>query len=160
MPDIMHLIKIKVLPKQVYQALTTAEGIRNWWTRDADLDSKIGGTGEFRFYEGQRVTKVRVDELKPPVHVGWATISSFHLEWNGTRITFDLRAEGSNTVLAFAHRGFKEAGDIYALCTTGWGYYLVSLQQYLEMGVGAPSPDIDFARVIRSSPERAAASRN
>jgi uncharacterized protein YndB with AHSA1/START domain len=57
-PDIMHLIKIRVSPEHVYQALTTAEGIRNWWTRDADLDSKIGGTGEFRFYYGgQRVIR-------------------------------------------------------------------------------------------------------
>jgi uncharacterized protein YndB with AHSA1/START domain len=43
MPDIMHLIKIHASPERIYQALTTAEGIRNWWTRDAVLDSKIGG---------------------------------------------------------------------------------------------------------------------
>ena len=42
MPDIMHLIKIRVSPERVYQAITTAEGIRNWWTRDAVLDSRIG----------------------------------------------------------------------------------------------------------------------
>ena len=30
----------------------------------------------------------------------------------------------------------------------GWAYYLVSLQQYLEKGAGAPHPDVDFARVI------------
>jgi hypothetical protein len=29
MPDIMHLLKIKVTPDRVYQALATAEGIRN-----------------------------------------------------------------------------------------------------------------------------------
>jgi uncharacterized protein YndB with AHSA1/START domain len=146
----MHLIKIRVSPERVYQALTTAEGIRNWWTRDADLDAKIGGTGEFRFYyESRRVTRVRVDEIKPPVRVAWKTISSFRPEWEDTTITFDLRAEGSDTVLFFAHRGFKQADEAYALTTTGWAYYLVSLQQYLETGKGAPSPDIDFARVVR-----------
>lgn len=46
--------------ERVYQALTTAEDIRNWWTRDAVLDSKIGGTGEFRFYEGKFVTKIKL----------------------------------------------------------------------------------------------------
>jgi len=35
------------------------------------------------------------------------------------------------------------------MTTTGWGFYLVSLQQYLETGTGAPHPDIDFARVTR-----------
>jgi len=48
MPDIMHLITIRASPERVYQALTTADD-GNWWTRDADLDAQIGGTGEFRF---------------------------------------------------------------------------------------------------------------
>ena len=58
MPDIMHFIKTHASPERVHQALTTVEGIRNWRTRDADLDSKIGGTGEFRFYEGKGATKL------------------------------------------------------------------------------------------------------
>ena len=149
MPDIMHLIRIGVFPEQVYKALTTTEGIRNWWTRDAHLDAEVGGTGEFRFSEGRRVTKVVIDELWPPVRVGWKTVSSFRPEWEGTTITFDLRTEGSGTVLSFAHRAFAQADEGYAVTTTGWGYYLASLQQYVERGEGAPSPDVDFARVIR-----------
>jgi hypothetical protein len=30
-------------------------------------------------------------------------------------------------VLIFAHRGFVQADEDYALVTTGWAYYLVSL---------------------------------
>jgi uncharacterized protein YndB with AHSA1/START domain len=151
MPDMLHLIKVQASPERVYQALTTADGIRNWWTRDADLDEAVGGTGEFRFgaYGAPSATRVGIEELNPPARVSWKTISSFRPEWSGTSISFDLRPEGSNTVLLFAHRGFAQADEIYALTTTGWGYYLVSLQQYLETGQGAPSPDIDFARVIR-----------
>jgi uncharacterized protein YndB with AHSA1/START domain len=150
MPDIMHLIKVNASSERVYQALTTSEGIRNWWTREADLDSTIGGEGEFRFgsYGGTQVTKVKVAELVPSLRVRWRTTFSFRPEWTGTTITFDLRADTSGTEILFAHRGFQQADDIYALCTTGWGYYLVSLQQYLETGRGAPSPDIDFARVL------------
>jgi len=47
------------------------------------------------FYKGKSVTKKRVDELKPPVRVGWKTISSFRPEWDDTTITFDLRAGGT-----------------------------------------------------------------
>jgi uncharacterized protein YndB with AHSA1/START domain len=132
------------------EALTTPEGIRNWWTRDVDLGSKVGGTGEFRFYEGKSVTKVRVEELGPPVRVGWKTISANAPGGcEGTTIAFDLRAEGSDTVLSFAHRGFERASEGYALVNTGWAYYLVSLQQYLETGKGAPQQEKDFALVIR-----------
>jgi uncharacterized protein YndB with AHSA1/START domain len=151
-PDIMHFIKNHASPERVYQELTTSEGVRNWWTRDADVDSKVGGTGEFRFRQGKSVTKVRVDELEPSVRVGWTVISSYHPEWIGTTITFDLRAEENGAALSFAHRGFARADEVFALTTTGWGYYLISLQQYLEMGEGAPGPDIDFARVVRPIP--------
>jgi Activator of Hsp90 ATPase homolog 1-like protein len=55
-----------------------------------------------------------------------------------TTITFDLRAEGNHTILSFAHRGFEKGDEGYARVTTGWAYYLVSLQQYLETGTGGP----------------------
>jgi uncharacterized protein YndB with AHSA1/START domain len=151
MPDIMHLIKINASAEQVYRALTTSEGIRNWWTRDADLDSTVGGEGEFRFgsYGGTHITRVSVVELIPSLRVVWKTTASFRPEWVDTTITFDLRADKNGTSILFAHRGFQQADDSYALCTTGWGYYLVSLQQYLQTGEGAPSPYVDFARVLR-----------
>jgi uncharacterized protein YndB with AHSA1/START domain len=156
MPDIMHLIKIHASAERVYQALTTAEGIRNWWTRAAVLDSRVGGTGVFRFYEGKGVTTVRIDELEPAARVGWTTISANAPGgWNGTTITFDLRADGGDTVLSFAHRGFAEASEGYALVTTGWAYYLVSLQQYLETGKGSPQQEKDFAIVVGANAPKA-----
>jgi uncharacterized protein YndB with AHSA1/START domain len=53
MPDITHLLSLHASPERVHQALSAEEGIRSWWTRDADLDSKISGMGQFRFYGGQ-----------------------------------------------------------------------------------------------------------
>lgn len=76
MPDIMHLSRIHAPRERVYDAVTTAEGIRNWWRCDTDLESTIGGSGEFRFHEGRGVTTVRVDELEPPGRVGWTTLAA------------------------------------------------------------------------------------
>src|ERR1700694_3302183 len=98
MPDIMHLVKIHASPAQVYQAITTAEGVRNWWTRDTALDSKIGGTGEFGFNDHQFVIKVKIDELTPQTHVGWKMISSGLPAFDGTTIAFDLRAKDGDTI--------------------------------------------------------------
>jgi uncharacterized protein YndB with AHSA1/START domain len=69
MPDILHLVKIHASPDKVYQAITTAEGVRNWWTRDTALDSKVSGTGEFGFNEHQFVIKVKIDELTPQIYL-------------------------------------------------------------------------------------------
>jgi uncharacterized protein YndB with AHSA1/START domain len=145
MPDIMHRITIHTTPERVYEAITTAEGIRNWWTRDAAIDSKSGEAAEFGFYGHVFAIKASVDELAPPAHVGWNKVTSTHGGFDGTSIAFDLQPQEHSTVLAFAHRGFKRADDNYAGATTRWGYYLVSLKRYLEAGTGSPNPDdIDF----------------
>jgi uncharacterized protein YndB with AHSA1/START domain len=150
MPDLMHCLRINAPVESVYRAITTADGVRNWWTRDCDLDETVGGAGVFRFYDGRVVANVRIEALKPSGRVGWTTTESTHpAGWEGTTIDFDLRAEGDATVLLFAHRGFAQASEDYARVTTGWAYFLISLQQYLETGKGAPAPDVDFARVIR-----------
>ncbi|MBS1659523.1 MAG: hypothetical protein JST68_00590 [Bacteroidetes bacterium] len=47
MDTIEHEIWIGAATNEVYCALTTAAGIRNWWTKDADLDNKVGGEGVF-----------------------------------------------------------------------------------------------------------------
>ena len=141
MPDIRHLIKIRATPERVYQAITTADGIRNWWTRDASLDDKIGGAGEFGFYGHRFAITVSVAELVPSAHVGLNNVSSTRGSFDGTTIAFDLKPDGNDTMLLFAHRGFKNADDEYASATTRWGYYLLSLKRYLETGKGTPNPD-------------------
>jgi uncharacterized protein YndB with AHSA1/START domain len=143
-PDIMHQLKIHASPEAVYRAMTTAEGVRNWWTRDAALDTTIGGTGEFGFYERRFVIRVSVEELVPSARVGWKTIAGAP-GWDGTTIAFALRPAEDGTLLAFAHRGFRVADERYASATTRWGYYLLSLKHYLEGGRGTPNPDgVDF----------------
>jgi uncharacterized protein YndB with AHSA1/START domain len=134
MPDIMHLIRFNSPPPVVYAVLTVPEGVRSWWTPDADLDAVVGGAGEFRFYDGKKVTRIRIDELTPPRRVAWTVVASFRPEWVGTSITFELRPAGGGTEMLFAQRGYPRADEDYAVCTTGWGIYFARLQQHLEAG--------------------------
>ena len=138
MQDIMHLIKIHASPERVYRALTTAEDIRQWWTRDAEIAPKIGATGEFGFYEKRFVAKVTVEVLDPVTRVQWKVANA---AWPGHDISFDLKADGNGTSLRFAHRGFPHADEGFASATTRWGFYLFSLKRYLQTGKGTPNPD-------------------
>jgi uncharacterized protein YndB with AHSA1/START domain len=138
MPDIMHTLKIRTSPDRVYDAIATAEGIRNWWTRDAALAPKVGGAGEFGFYKRRFIAKVTIDELEPQAGMKWRLTNS---AWPGDTIAFNLAPEGEYTRLTFAHRGFPQADRSYASATTRWAYYLMSLKQYLETGRGTPNPD-------------------
>lgn len=138
MPDIMHSLKIHAPPDRVYEAIATAGGIRNWWTRDAALEAVVGGAGEFGFYDRRFVARVVIDVLEPPARVRWRVGNA---AWPGDVIEFEPRPEAGHTRLSFAHRGFAEADQRYASATTRWGAYLMSLKNYLETGKGAPNPD-------------------
>lgn len=142
MPDIMHLVKLKASPAAVYEALTTSEGVRAWWTSDADLEEKVGGFGVFRFYGGGKVTRVRIDELDVPNRVRWTVVDSFRREWIGTTISFDLKPADDGAQLLFAQRGFPEADENYAICTTGWGIYFDRLQQDMSTASKAVSGEV------------------
>jgi uncharacterized protein YndB with AHSA1/START domain len=138
MPDIMHSLKINAPAEKVYQAIATADGIRNWWTRDAAIEPRLGGIGEFGFFGRRFVAKVKIIDLKQPASVKWQITNA---AWPGDMIEFDLRPEEKHTRLFFAHRGFAQADQRYASATTRWGFYLLSLKRYLEAGKGTPNPD-------------------
>jgi uncharacterized protein YndB with AHSA1/START domain len=137
-------------PELVYEALTTAEGIRKWWTTDADLGAEVGDLGVFRFHEGKTVTEVRIDKLRPGTRVEWTVISSRDAHWAGTTITFELDPEGDETGVFFAHRGFVVANRSFAMTNSNWAGCLASLQEYLEIGVGTPQRPKDFSEMTRS----------
>ena len=142
MPDIMHLVHLDVPVQQVWSAIATADGVRRWWTDDADFDGRVGGWGEFRFYDGGRVTRVEVMSFEAPTRTGWRVSASFRPEWVGTMIEFELSPDGDGTCLRFAHRGFPAADDDYAVCTTGWGIYLGRLAAALTPHLDPPvTPD-------------------
>jgi uncharacterized protein YndB with AHSA1/START domain len=138
MHDIMHLIKVHASSERVYQAITTPDGIRQWWTRDAAIEPKVGGTGEFGFNGRRFAAKVTVEELIPATRMRWKVANA---AWQGNDIEFNVKADGNDTTLVFAHRGFPRADDGYASATTRWGFYLLSLKRYLETGTGTPNPD-------------------
>jgi uncharacterized protein YndB with AHSA1/START domain len=106
MPDILHTLKIKASPVQVYQAIAMTEGIRNWWTRDAVLGSNTGDTGEFCFYGRRFIAQVTIEQLKPPERIEWKVTNA---AWDGDTIVFESRPEGAGARLSFFHCGFGEA---------------------------------------------------
>lgn len=138
MHDIMHLIKIHASSERLYQAITTTEGIHQWWTRDASIEPKVGGVGEFGFFGRRFVAKIIVEELNPVTRVRWKVSNA---AWPGSDIEFNLKADGNDATLVFAHHGFPRADEGYASATTRWGLYLFSLKRYLETGKGTPNPD-------------------
>ncbi|HEY6931625.1 MAG TPA: SRPBCC domain-containing protein [Thermoanaerobaculia bacterium] len=138
MLDIELFAKIHASPDRVYRALTTADGIRSWWAREASV-ARVEGIEEPGHFEHRILTRIRLDELQPAVRTRWKTILSASPGWAGTTITFDLRAEGSCTFLSLVHSGFTDDGETYARTAALWARYLLSLHRYVEAGEGRPT---------------------
>lgn len=144
MVDIIHRIGIKSLSAEVYKALTSLEGLANWWTEDVQGDDSIGGHIEFVFRTksgellGKMVMEVQV--LNSDKEVRWRCIEG-PAEWVGTDITFDLSEQENQTILLFGHRSWREAVEFTSHCSMKWATFLLSLREYVETGRGKPSPN-------------------
>ena len=139
MADILHRIGIKeASPAQVYEALTTIEGLSAWWTTDTKGQAEVGGVQEFRFAKGG--FDMVVLELDPAKGVLWEVVDG-PPEWIGTTVRWQLKEEDGYTIVLFAHEGWREPVEFMHHCSTKWATFLLSLKQLIETGTGAPEPD-------------------
>jgi hypothetical protein len=83
MADILHRIGVEQSsPQQVYDALTTLDGLSGWWTETTFGDTDLGGVIEFRFGPGG--FDMKVAELDPDRLGCWDVVDGSQ-EWIGTR---------------------------------------------------------------------------
>jgi uncharacterized protein YndB with AHSA1/START domain len=137
MAEILHKISINAPPDRVYQALSTIDGLANWWTSTTSGESIPGKSITFRF--GEHAIVMRVSACEPGKRVAWECTQSTP-EWVGTQLTFDLAPDGERTTLRFGHREWKEPSDFLAHCSLKWATFLLSLREFAETGKGRPFP--------------------
>ena len=133
MASIKNLFHIAAPKGKVYTALSTIDGLSNWWTTQTSGDSKVDGIIQFRFGEGGPDMKVK--EMKPNESVIWECVAGPE-DWLGNIFTFNLDENEGKTRVRFEQAGWKEANDFYAACSFSWGRYMESLRQYCQAGKG------------------------
>ena len=138
MVDILHRVGVKTSsPDQVYEALTTLDGLAGWWTDDTKGSADVGGVLAFRFPPGG--FDMEVVSQTPSARVAWKVVDGPE-EWVGTTIDWQLHQDGGYTIVMFKHEGWKEPVEFMHHCSTKWATYLMSLKSLVETGAGAPSP--------------------
>jgi uncharacterized protein YndB with AHSA1/START domain len=139
MVDILHRIGVKdTSAQEVYDALTTIEGLSRWWTTDTTGSTDTGGVIQFRFPPGG--FDMQVLEQVPGRRVSWEVVDGPE-EWIGTTVDWDLRPDGDFTIVLFKHQGWKQPVEFMHHCSTKWATYLMSMKDMLETGHGRPAPD-------------------
>jgi uncharacterized protein YndB with AHSA1/START domain len=141
--DIVHRIGLKAKPEKVFAALSTIDGLAGWWTDDTEGDAHLGGKIAFSFWSISKVLVGRmvmqVEAETAPSEIRWLCTEGPD-DWVGTSITFRLSEQDGQTIVVFGHRNWQAASEAMAHCSMKWAVFLLSLRQYMETGVGRPSP--------------------
>lgn len=132
MINMPHQITINAKPEKVFEAITTTEGIKGWWSTDVKAEPQLGSMTEVAFYNRQAIFQLKVIQFEPGKIVEWLAQHDMPA-WKGTTIRFDLSVnENGATVLNFNHSGFESMEGPYAMINTTWGSLMYILKQYVE----------------------------
>lgn len=137
MVNITHQIGVTADPAKAMHALTTIEGLANWWTNETSGTSTKGGTIKFAFNGDGPQMKV-IDVTNNTVE--WECISGPD-EWLGTRYVFRIEPVGGQTKIFFSHRGWKDETPFHYHCSMKWAVFMISLRNYLNTGQGNAFPN-------------------
>ena len=140
MADIRHRVGINAPVQEVFEALTTVDGIAGWLTRDAEGDAGLGGTLLLYFGKPEPSAVMEVVEVEQNQRVAWRC-SGGPDEWVDTRLDFALQESDPETVLLFTHANWKEPVEFMHHCSTKWAQFLIGLKVSFEGGKSCACPD-------------------
>jgi uncharacterized protein YndB with AHSA1/START domain len=141
MPDIVHRIGIRAPLAQVYAAVSSADGVAGWWSRETRAIEGRSLESRFQAPDGAELGRMAFDLVRtvPDESVHWRFTEGPD-EWVGTDATFEFSRDGDMTLVIFGHRGWREPVEFMAHCSMKWAVFLLSLRQYAETGTGRPAP--------------------
>jgi|SRR5437868_9380523 len=143
MYSIKHLFHINASKEKVFEAISTINGISNWWTTKTTRETSAGGAFQTRFGEGDG-PQMKVVEIIPNEKVTWECTSPEG--WKGHIFTFALDQNDGKTRVRFSQDGWTEQGDFYASCSFSWARYMESLRQLCQTGNGEAFGSVGYRK--------------
>jgi uncharacterized protein YndB with AHSA1/START domain len=139
-PAIVYAIYIASTPEKVWQALTTAEFSRKYFSGfPVEFDLRVGGAFVMRNPDGSVHISGEVIECDPPNKLTF----SFNLNWPAlteklgqTLVTYEIVPAGDGTIRLTLTQSHERpiSDDILSGGRTGWPAILSSLKSLLETG--------------------------
>ena len=125
-------------PREVWPALTTAEGLSAWFGERATIDLRPGGAASMTFAGGMTV-EMRVERVEEPSVFGytWHIIGLPEDDPRRTYVEFTLEPVDGGTRLTVVETGFAQLSpdahsQAYDGNASGWASELGELASYLD----------------------------
>lgn len=137
-------IEIDASPATVFEVITSAEHLKEWWPDDAVVDPTPGATGELVFGDRSsgdaQIPQLTVMDAIPDRLFSFRWIHPEGEEarqGNSLLVTFELTETGNGTRLRMTETGFREMGwevaaleEAYREHEEGWDFFLPRLVAY------------------------------
>jgi uncharacterized protein YndB with AHSA1/START domain len=138
MKTIIHVLDVLASTESLFTALTTLDGLAQWWTTDVDGDAGLGGRIEFTF-GGDFNPIMQVESAEPDAEVQWRCVAG-HGNWADNTFRFQLidLDDGPIRLRFWQHYANELSDDDYGIYNFNWGYYLESLRLLCVTGRGKP----------------------
>ena len=138
MSEINHDISINAARETVYQSLTTAKGLKAWFTSQVEGSGEVGTNWELSF-TNQPFFSWRILTAERPQRVIWKCLEGPGNS-PGTQVEFNLVSISKNqTTLTISHRGWTKDDPTFDRCVDIWRTLMNHLQRYCEMGSAEPA---------------------
>ena len=126
------------------KAFKSINHVAAWWTENIEGSSeKLNDV--FTIHFGEAFVTMKIVESVPDKKVVWNVTDCYlhwfadKKEWKGTRIVFEISAEGDSTRIQFTHVGLAPEVECYDDCVKGWDqYFKGSLAKLINEGKGLP----------------------
>jgi uncharacterized protein YndB with AHSA1/START domain len=137
-PDrIERTLELAHPPATVWAALTTTEGLGAWFSDEATIDLRPGGSAQLVWTSGK--VDLRVERVEEPTVFGytWQIYGLPDDDPRRTYVEFTLEPLGTGTRLTVVETGFAQLpddayGKAFGANTEGWLKELNELVDYLD----------------------------
>lgn len=136
-----------VVDKNPGEAFDAIKNFRGWWSEDIEGATDKPEETFFYHYKDVHLCKMKlIEEVTDKKLVYEVVDNQFSFtkdktEWIGTKLIFDLTAEGKQTKIKFTHQGLVPEYECYNVCNDAWtGFIQKSLKDLINTGKGQPNP--------------------
>ena len=138
-PDrIERSVTLARAPSEVWQALTTADGLSAWFGERATIDLRPGGAATMTFAGGMTVD-MRVERVEEPEVFAytWRLPDLPADDHRRTYVEFTLEPQGAGTLLRVVETGFAQLPletrrETYESHSEGWSRELAELVDHVD----------------------------
>ena len=136
MYDILHDLSIHASPQKIFEAISQAKHLNNWWTNECEGETVLDATYRL-YFTPEYDWKAKVSICEAPIRFELQMTAS-DADWDPTRFGFEIQEKVNSTLVSFYHTNWQSTNHHYRRTSYSWAILLHGLKRYVEKGEVVP----------------------